>query len=51
MMHATEIVGVTPARDINNTLIPDLITSSEGNALIQSDSATRIHRLGTVLIS
>ena len=41
MSHATETARTTPAPDINITLIPDLITSADSKASIQSDGATR----------
>jgi hypothetical protein len=46
-----EIVGITPARGVNDTLITDLPTLSESNASNQSEFATHMHESGTVLIS
>jgi len=51
MSHATEIVGMTPARDMNNKLIPDISSLSESNDSSQSDSAIHTEELGTVLMS
>jgi hypothetical protein len=51
LSHATEIVGITPARGVNDTLITDFPTLSESNASNQSEFATHMHESGTVLIS
>jgi hypothetical protein len=51
MSHATEIVDITPARDMNNKLIPEIFSLSESNDSSQSDSAIHTEELGAVLTS
>lgn len=49
--HAAEIVDMTPAREVDNMLIPYLPTLSENNASNQSVSATHAQEPGLVLVS